>query len=72
MAFEKTVCASSENHVNSTAATVDGDAATCFTTAVEPNPWWTVDLAVDHLVSAVALQTTSDSAGEHGIIVPCR
>ena len=64
MAFEKRALASSENGVNTTVATVDGDADTCFSTAVETNPWWTVDLDTEYAVTAVKLQTTDVPTGQ--------
>ena len=63
VAFQKTTWASSEEDVNATVASVDGLTATCFSTISEDNPWWTVDLGEERLVSAVKLQTTLDLAG---------
>ena len=68
VAFEKSVWASSENHVNTVAASVDGDADTCFSTAVGTNPWWTVDLDAEYTVTAVKLQLTDNSAGKELLI----
>ena len=64
MAFERRAWASSENGVNTTVATVDGDADTCFSTAVETSPWWTADIGEEHRVSAVVIHTTSDTTGD--------
>ena len=69
VAFQNPTWASSENGVNATVATVDGEALTCFSTTSEDNPWWTVDLGAEHLVSAVKLQATIDLAGINGDVV---
>ena len=63
VAMGKTVWVSSEDRVYTTVATVDGDPDTCFSTAEETNPWWTVDLDAEYPVSAVKMQTTGNTAG---------
>ena len=64
VAMGKTVWVSSEDRVYTTVATVDGDPDTCFSTAVETNPWWTVDLDTEYAVTAVKLQTTDVPTGQ--------
>ena len=43
---------------------VDGDLITCFSTAIEDNPWWVVDLGEVYSVLTLQLTTISNSAGK--------